>query len=110
MSTRQYDRFCHFHDLALVYEGYTEEIPLRVPDLSAKGMFINTHRQFPEGAVLKVRFRLSRSNFEVRARAEVRYCLPGVGIGVEFIEISPETQTAIEKELQMAELGSAPEF
>jgi hypothetical protein len=62
-------------------------------------MFINTSRAFPEGAVLNVRFRLALSNAEIRARAEVRYCLAGVGVGVEFVEISPEAVEAIEREI-----------
>jgi hypothetical protein len=35
----------------------------------------------------------------VKARAEVRYCLAGVGVGVEFIDISPEAQRAISEEM-----------
>jgi len=90
----------NFRELFITHEGYSEEIPLRPPDLSLQGMFIQTVHQYPEGTVLKIRFRLARSSFEVNARGEVRYCLPGVGIGVEFIEISPEAQNAIERELQ----------
>jgi hypothetical protein len=33
----------------------------------------------------------------------VRYCLPGIGIGVEFIEISDEAREAIADELELAE-------
>ena len=52
-----------------------------------------------QGAVLCVEFRLTRSDVLVRARAEVRYCLPGVGVGVEFVDISPDAQRAIEEEM-----------
>ena len=107
--TRQGKRYTHLRDLAILYDGGSEDIPLRPPDLSARGMFLSTAHQFPEGAVLKVRFCLARTNFQVNARAEVRYCLPGVGIGVEFVEISPEAQRAIEEELQIARPVSPPE-
>ena len=50
--------------------------------------------------MLKVSFSLVRTNFEVKARAEVRFCQPGVGIGVEFVEISEEARKALEEELQ----------
>ena len=93
--------YAHFRELSIAYEGYSEEVPLRPPDLSARGMFIQTARHFPEGAVLKVRFRLARSGYEVSARAEVRYCLAGVGIGVEFIDIPDEARSAIEEELKV---------
>ena len=48
---------------------------------------------------MKLRFRLSRSGIEDHARGEVRYCLPGVGIGVEFIGLEPEYLRAIEEEI-----------
>jgi hypothetical protein len=94
----------HYRELFITYEGYSEEIPLRPPDLSAQGMFIQTTRRFPEGAVLRIRFRLARSLYEVAARGEVRYCLPGVGIGIEFVEISSEARRAIKEELRESEL------
>ena len=97
---RQTTRFQQLSSLAIEYEGSEQAIQLRPPDISARGMFINTSRSFPEGAVLKVRFRLACSGREIRARAEVRYCLPGVGIGVEFLEISPADQLAIESDLR----------
>jgi hypothetical protein len=101
--------YAHFCELSYSYEGYVEEVPIRPPDLSVRGMFVQTARHFPEGAVLKVRFRLARSYYEVHARAEVRYCLPGVGVGVEFIEISEEDRRAIEAEVQNANLPAAQE-
>jgi hypothetical protein len=100
-STRQHARFyTHIRELAISYEGYSEDIALRPPDLSVRGMFINTPHHFPEGAVLKIQFRLASSGYMIHARGEVRYCLPGVGIGVEFLDIPPQAQQAIEQELQ----------
>jgi len=93
-------------DLSVSYEGYSENIQTRPPDISTRGMFINTSRSFPEGAVLNVRFRLAMTGTEVVTRCEVRYCLPGVGVGVEFIEISREGVEAIEKEIQLGTAGS----
>ncbi len=98
IPSRRDERFKGYSDLAFTYEGQSREISVRVPDVSIRGMFINTAEQFPEGAVLRIRFRLNRLNYEVRARGEVRYCLPGVGLGVEFVEISPEAQNAIVEE------------
>ena len=105
LPNRQFERFTSYRDLQVNYEGYSEEIPVRVPDISTRGMFINTPHQFPQGAVLNVKFILTRSNTEISARAEVRYNLPGVGVGIEFIDISPEAQKAIEDELRVAELS-----
>lgn len=83
----------------MIYEGFTEDIFVRPPDLSPHGMFINTTRQYPEGAVLKLKFRLSRTNVLIQTRCEVRYCLKGVGIGVEFIGAPAETASESEKEI-----------
>lgn len=99
---RQSLRYPHLRELSLIYEGHSESIPVRPPDISPQGMFINTADHFPEGAVLKVRFLLTRSNVEVSTRAEVRYCLPGVGIGVEFLQIHPDAARAIEREVRIA--------
>ena len=100
ISTRDNSRYSGYKDLSILFEGSSQEIPVRVPDLSTRGMFINTGRHFPEGAVLKVQFRLVKSDYEINVRAEVRYCLDGVGVGVEFLDISEDAMDAIEEELK----------
>ena len=100
-ATRAAKRFSSLRDLSVTYEGQSEDVASRPPDISTKGMFINTTRAFPEGAVLNVRFRLAVSGYEVSCRAEVRYCLPGAGVGVEFVDISRECVRAIEREIQI---------
>jgi len=107
--SRQEDRYNGYvRNLAVNYEGSSEEITFHAPDISPRGMFINTPNHLPEGAVLRISFQLPRSNFEVLARCEVRYCLPGVGIGVEFVEISRQAQRAIEEEIQTNEPIAKP--
>jgi hypothetical protein len=86
-------------ELSMIYEGFEEDICVRPPDISPHGMFINTRTEYPEGAVLKLRFRLSRTGVVIQTRCEVRYCLRGVGVGVEFVAISPESVRAIEDEI-----------
>jgi hypothetical protein len=101
-TSRLAPRTGSFHDLSVTYEGYSEDVITRPPDISTRGMFINTNRSLPEGAVLNVRFRLTHSGVEIRSRCEVRYCLPGVGVGVEFIDIEPDAVRAIEEETKQA--------
>jgi len=100
-SARLAPRFSSLCELSVTYEGYSEDIITRPPDVSTRGMFINTSRKFPEGAVLNVGFRLSLTGVVVHSRCEVRYCLPGVGVGVEFVDISPESVRAIEREVKL---------
>jgi hypothetical protein len=99
-TTRDWDRVATLKELYLIYEGRAQELAIRAPDISPRGMFINTLDSFPEGAVLKVRFRLARSNHRIQTRCEVRYCLPGVGVGVEFIDIAPCDEKAIREEIR----------
>jgi hypothetical protein len=47
IPNRQFERFTSYRDLQVNYEGYSEEIPVRVPDIGTRGMFINTPHQFP---------------------------------------------------------------
>jgi hypothetical protein len=108
-TTRGVPRVSCLCDLSVSYEGYSENIQTRPPDISTRGMFINTSRSFPEGAVLNVQFRLAMTGAELHTRCEVRYCLPGVGVGVEFVEISPEGVQAIEKEIQLGTAGPGSE-
>jgi len=88
-------------EISVHYEGRAEEVAIRPPDVSTHGMFFNTATRFPEGTVLNLRFRLALTGAEVRTRCEVRYCLLGVGVGVEFIDISPGAVRKIEREVQL---------
>jgi len=93
-------------EITVTCEGQNDYIVVKAPDLSATGMFISTSRPFPEGTVLNLRFRLAVTNVEVRTRGEVRYCLPGVGVGVEFIGIAPQAAKDIARELSLS--GESP--
>ena len=97
---RREPRVRQVSELSMTYEGVGGVIPVRAPDLSLHGMFVNTSTQFPEGAIVNLRFRLTRSNVEVQTRSEVRYCLAGIGIGVEFVGIAADALRAIEEEIE----------
>ena len=99
-------RHPHLSELSMIYEGFEEDICVRPPDLSPRGMFINTRTEYPEGAVLKLRFRLARTGVEIQTRCEVRYCLRGVGVGVEFVAIPVESVRAIEEEIELQTQGT----
>ena len=100
-AARREPRLQQLRELHVTYEGRESEVPIRPPDLSLHGMFLNTSTHFPEGAVVHLRFRLTQSNLEVQTRCEVRYCLPGIGIGVEFVGLGDDAVRAIEKELKI---------
>ena len=91
--------------ITISYEGRDEQIRVKPPDLSIHGMFVSTSTSFPEGTVLNLRFQLAHSGMEVEARGEVRYCLPGVGVGVEFIGVSHEAEQKIAREIECQTKG-----
>lgn len=93
-------RFPALRELTVLYEGASRPISSRPPDISSRGMFINTKEQFPQGAVLRLSFRLPRSQRRIEARCEVRYCLPGIGVGVEYVDLDDASRLAIEDELR----------
>jgi hypothetical protein len=88
-------------NICVNYEGHAEEVMARLPNVSSRGMFINIGQHFPVGAVLNLKFRLAISGADIETRCEVRYCQPGVGMGVEFIGISAEAVRNIEREIEM---------
>ncbi|HXN22733.1 MAG TPA: PilZ domain-containing protein [Candidatus Dormibacteraeota bacterium] len=98
--TRSAERFPQFRDLTVQYEGSSRAIAPRTPDISTAGMFINTTEHFPEGAVVKIGFRLARTRKLIEVRGEVRYCLQGVGIGVEYLDLGDSARKAIAAELR----------
>jgi len=76
--------------LSVVYEGACEKF--RASDGFEHAWYVHSYAKFSEGSVLKVRFRLRRPDYEVNVRAEVRHCIPGQGVGVEFLNLSGEAQ------------------
>jgi len=101
-------RIHSIRQIAVQYEGTEERVISRVPDVSTTGMFINTSRTYAEGAVLNLSFCLALSGLEVQARGEVRYTLPGVGVGVQFIDISENAIHSIEREIHLSRSTRRP--
>lgn len=106
-GARSSPRVQSLREIAIAYEGQDEQIVVKPPNLSKRGMFINTSRSFPEGAVLNLRFGLVLTGAEIQTRSEVRYCQPGVGVGVEFIGLPPEATKMIEREIAMSGGGQS---
>jgi len=103
LPLRRSARVQSLREITVSYEGDDERIVVKPPNLSVRGMFINTSRSFPEGAILNVRFGLLLTGAEIQTRCEVRYCQPGVGVGVEFVGLLPEDQEMIEREVALSE-------
>ena len=64
-------------------------------NISQGGLAIRTTSPLEVGASLRVRFRLSTSRFDLESEARVAWSVPRLGMGVEFINLSQESQGAI---------------
>lgn len=62
-------------------------------DISDEGMYINTQAEFVSGAVLELSFKLK--DRDIKIKALVQHTQPGIGIGVRFINPSPEVYSTI---------------
>lgn len=101
-------RVQNLREITIVYEGQNEKIVIKPPNLSCGGIFISTPRVFPEGAVLDLSFKLLLTSAEINTRGEVRYCMPGVGVGVEFIGLTSEASKLIEREILLSNSTRRP--
>ena len=65
----------------------------RMNDISVGGAFIDSMISMRVGSMLKLNFRVRSA--EITAMAEVRYSVPQVGMGIRFVDLSPEHGAAI---------------
>jgi hypothetical protein len=98
-ESREVKRYELPSELSVVYEGAAEVIPIRPADLSSRACS-SIPKPFPEGSILKVRFRLCRVDFVVNVRAEVRHCVPASD-SESNSALEPEALLAIEQELRV---------
>jgi hypothetical protein len=66
----------------------------RITDLSTTGAFIDSMTCFASGTVLQLKFRIK--DLPVETDCEVRYSLPQMGMGVQFINLQPEHLAILE--------------
>ena len=64
--------------------------PLRISDLSRTGAFIDTLVSIRAGSVIELGFQLHE--LEINVMAEVRHCVPYIGIGVQFLNLGADEQ------------------
>jgi hypothetical protein len=65
----------------------------RISDLSANGAFIDSINPLPVGTVLKIKFHTPSLVIDVKA--EVVQAMPQFGMGVRFVDLSPQQKLAI---------------
>lgn len=66
-------------------------------DVSVGGMFIETNQPLPAGSLLTARFNLDNENAVVAAKGVVTYQVKKFGMGVQFLDLTPEHKQLIEE-------------
>jgi c-di-GMP-binding flagellar brake protein YcgR len=77
-------------DLPAVYafDGRTRRV--RISTLGGGGLFLADPEPIAVGARLSIEFRPAKHLARLEVQAEVRYLIPGKGMGVEFLALDPE--------------------
>jgi Tfp pilus assembly protein PilZ len=94
-----------YPDLRIICNGLAANTETRPPDLSPDGIFINTPLAFTAGDTLQLRFDLVCTGTVIEAQGKVRYWIPGVGLGIKFIDLPSACRDAIERELDWKKTG-----
>lgn len=90
----------HKISFALELRDERTNVPLRVnaTDISGNGCYIETIMPIQVGTSLKVEFFIEDER--VTSTAIVRTCDPGVGMGIEFISLTPDLQDRFQRLLE----------
>ena len=86
--------------LAISPNGQSLEMASPRPSHTPQGTFKNLSIHFPEGTVIKLRFRSEWSNVHSEDKDEEIYRLVDIGIGLEFGGIGAEAIGPLEEEFK----------
>ena len=89
------------------WEGNGRRVNTRVNDLSRTGAFIDSMTCFAVGSTLKIKFRIR--DVDIETIAEVRYAMPQVGMGVRFLNLTPEHIAALESLIEGKPMNTQPQ-
>ena len=85
---RKFERVPFREDILI--DGMTKCVGI---DISEGGLYVCTVQLFEEQSVIDVTLPLKDDT--IRAKAQVQYCQPGIGIGVKFIDLNDEERENI---------------
>jgi hypothetical protein len=71
------------------------KLSARSCDLVANGCYVDSLNTFPVGTLVQVRLKKEKTIIEVKG--SVVYRMPGLGMGIAFNNLTPETHEALEK-------------
>jgi c-di-GMP-binding flagellar brake protein YcgR len=82
-------------EIWLGQDGIFTRSPETLRDLSEGGAFVETKQRFPVGDILHLRFQLPGASSLISCSVCVRNLRGGTGLGVEFLDISPDDRQQI---------------
>ena len=78
----------------------------RAADINGRGCYVETMMPLPVGKILTITFWLSSE--QISTPGVVRTCDGGVGMGIEFTALTPETQQRLQQQVDAMAADSAP--
>jgi hypothetical protein len=93
-NRRRYHRHKIAHPLEIRDERVNAPLRINATDMSGNGCYVETMMPLPVGTVLRVDFFLESERIKVTG--VVRTCDPGVGNGIEFTGMPPDTKERVQ--------------
>jgi len=75
-------------------------------NISEGGLYVHTGRMFPAGSIVDVSIPFGTKQINFKAR--VQHCQECIGMGLEFIDLSPEQQTQLKELMAILETITPP--
>ncbi len=66
-------------------------------DISVGGVFVTSKKPLPHGSEISLSLRLGPSDPAISCHAKVVYSVKGLGMGVQFLDLSEDARQAIQK-------------
>ena len=85
----------------VIVEKSAIAIPARISELSLQGCYLDMVNPFPMRTVVLVKISSKSESFEAKGR--IVYVHPGIGEGVIFFDVSPQSQSVLQRWLAQAE-------
>lgn len=93
---RRHPRVSYGREVSIGQDGIFSQTNERITNISVGGVFIETAQSFAKGTVLSVRFKVGDGKNFISCAAIVRNSRPGVGLGVEFLDLTREGKAELE--------------
>lgn len=78
-------------------EALNREQLMVTRDVSIGGMYISCNDPLPSDSLLNLSFRLRPKEALISCRGKVVYSLKGMGMGIQFFDLSEESRQALQK-------------